>query len=326
MTSRTLAIVGLAIASLQPISAAVWAQSAYPAKPIRVVVPFAPGTGLDHTVRLMGDKFLKSTGQPLVIDNKGGAGGIIGNEAVAKAAPDGYTIGLTAINMLVINPHLYKNLPYDPLKSFAPITQVMNSNHVLAVSGNVPASSLREFAAWAKANPGKLSIATNGAGTTPHLLAVLLNQNTGTDLVPVHYKGGGEAMKDFLGGHVQAIFGSPFQMMPHVPSGKAKILAITKAKRAEVLPNVPTFAELGFPDMIVDIWTAYIAPAGTPSPIVQKLYGEFARILALPDIVKSMEADGYTIVASTPAQMAEMIRTELKRWAAVVKASGWTVQ
>ena len=301
-------------------------QAPYPNKPIRVVIPFAPGTGLDATVRLMGQKFVQATGQPLVLDNKGGAGGIIGNEAVAKAAPDGYTIGLTAINMLVINPHLYKNLPYDPLKSFAHITQVMSSNHVLAVSAGVPAGTLKEFVAWVKSNPGKVSIASNGAGTTPHLLAVLLNQNTGTDVVPVHYKGGGEAMKDFLGGHVQAIFGSPFQMMPHVPTGKAKILAITRAKRADVLPNVPTFAELGYTDMVVDIWTAYIAPAGTPAPVVQKLYGEFARILAMPDIVKRMEADGYTIVASTPAEMAQMVRTELKRWEGVVKASGWKVQ
>ena len=301
------------------------AQS-YPSKPIRVIVPFAAGSGLDNTVRNMGERFQRITDQPLVLDNKGGAGGIIGNEAIAKAAPDGYTIGLTAINMLVINPHMYKDLPYDPIKSFAPITQVLNTNHVLAVTGNVPASSLGEFVAWVKSNPGKVNIASNGAGTTPHLLAVLLNQNTGTDVTPIHYKGGGEAIKDFLGGHVQAIFGSPLQMMPHVPTGRAKILAITKAKRAEVLPNTPTFLELGFPNMVVDIWTAYIAPAGTPEPMVQKLYAEFARILAMPDMVKIMEAEGQTIVASSPAEMSQMIRTELKRWEGVVKASGWKVQ
>ena len=313
----------LAIAFWQ--SQHVIAQS-YPAKPIRVIVPFAAGSGLDNTVRNMGERFQRITGQPLVLDNKGGAGGIIGNEAIAKAAPDGYTIGLTAINMLVINPHMYKDLPYDPIKSFAPITQVMNTNHVLAVTNNVPASSLGEFVAWVKSNPGKVNIASNGAGTTPHLLAVLLNQNTGTDVTPIHYKGGGEAIKDFLGGHVQAIFGSPLQMMPHVPTGRAKILAITKAKRAEVLPNTPTFLELGFPNMVVDIWTAYIAPAGTPEPMVQKLYAEFARILAMPDMVKIMEAEGQTIVASSPAEMSQMIRTELKRWEGVVKASGWKVQ
>lgn len=181
---------------------------AYPAKPIRVVVPFAAGSGLDNTVRLMGDRFQKMTGQPLVLDNKGGR----------------------------------------------------------------------------------------------------------------------EAIKDFLGGHVQSIFGSPLQMMPHVPTGRAKILAITKARRAEVLPNTPTFLELGFPNMVVDIWTAYIAPAGTPDAIVQKLYTEFARILAMPDVVKAMEAEGQTIVASSPAEMGQMIRTELKRWDGVVKASGWKVQ
>jgi tripartite-type tricarboxylate transporter receptor subunit TctC len=212
------------------------------------------------------------------------------------------------------------------VKSFAPITQVMNSNHVLAVTPSVPATTLREFVAWVKAHPGKVSIATNGAGTTPHLLAVLLNQNMGTDLVPIHYKGGGEATKDFLGGHVQAIFNSPFSMLPQVKAGKARILASTKAKRVGYMPDVPTFAELGFPDMTVDIWTAYMAPAGTPAPIVQKLYTEFARTLAHPDVVKPMEAEGYTIVASTPADTAQMIRTELKRWEGVVKASGLTVQ
>lgn len=316
----------LAVSVIVSLCAAHAMAQSYPAKPIRVVVPFAAGSGLDNTVRLMGDRFQKITGQPLVLDNKGGAGGIIGNEAIARAAPDGYTIGLTAINMLVINPHMYKDLPYDPIKSFAPITQVMNTNHVLAVTGSVPATNLGEFVAWVKANPGKVNIASNGAGTTPHLLAVLLNQNTGTDVTPVHYKGGGEAIKDFLGGHVQAIFGSPLQMLPHVPSGRARVLAITKNRRAEVLPNTPTFLELGFPNMVVDIWTAYIAPAGTPEAMVQKLYTEFARILAMPDVIKAMEAEGQTIVASTPAEMGQMIRTELKRWEGVVKASGWKIQ
>jgi tripartite-type tricarboxylate transporter receptor subunit TctC len=298
---------------------------AYPTKPIRVVIPFAPGSALDVTVRLMGDRFQASTGQPLVIDHKGGAGGIIGNEAVAKAAPDGYTLGLTTINMLVINPHMYKELPYDPLK-LTHITQVTVSNHVLAVPSATPANNLQEFVAWVKKNPGKVSIATNGAGTTPHLLAVLLNQNTGTDLVPVHYKGGGEAMKDFLGGHVQAIFNSPLSMMAHVRSGRVRPIAIARAQRAEVLPDVPTFTELGHPDMTVDIWTSYIAPPGTPQPVVQKLYSEFSRIMTAPDFLKRMSDDGYAIVGSTPEQTAQMVQRELKRWEGVVKASGWKVQ
>jgi tripartite-type tricarboxylate transporter receptor subunit TctC len=228
--------------------------------------------------------------------------------------------------MLVINPHLYKDLPYDPIGSFSPIMQVMNSNHVLAVTPAVPAGTLGEFVSWVKSNPGKASIATNGAGTTPHMLAVLLNQNAGIDLVPIHYKGGGAATKDFLGGHVQAIFNSPFSVMPQAAAGKAKILAITRASRAAYLPEVPSFAELGFPDMVVDIWTAYMAPAGTPANIVQRLHGEFARILALPEIAKPMEAEGYTIVASSPADTAQMIRRELKRWETVIKASGWSVR
>jgi tripartite-type tricarboxylate transporter receptor subunit TctC len=319
-----LRMVAVALAIVVPLLA--WAQGSYPVKPIRVIVPFAPGTGPEQTVRLFNEKFLQSTGQPLVVENKGGAGGNIGTDALAKSPPDGYTIGLIAINMLVINPYLYKDLPYDPIRSFEPITQVVNTNHVLAVNGAVPASNLKEFVAWAKANAGKVSISTNGAGTTPHLLGVLLNQNTGIGLVPIHYKGGGEAIKDLLGGHVQAMFGSPFQMLPFTASGKVRVLATTKARRVDVLPDVPTFAELGYPDMVVDAWTAYMAPAGTPPAIVQKLYSEFARILSFPDVVKALEAEGYTPVGSSPAATAQMIRTELKRWEAVVKASGWTIQ
>jgi tripartite-type tricarboxylate transporter receptor subunit TctC len=301
-------------------------QAAYPNRPIRVIVPFAPGTGPEQTVRNMSDRFQQATGQPLVIENKGGAGGNIGTDAVAKAAPDGYTIGLIAINMLVINPHLYKDMPYDPVRDFAPIMHVTSTNHVLAINAGVPATTLQEFIAWVKARPGKVSISTNGAGTTPHLLGVLLNQNTGIDLLAVHYKGGGEAVKDLLGGHVQAMFGSPFQVMPFVNAGKVRILATTRGTRADVIPNVPTFAELGYPDMTADAWTAYMAPAATPPAIVQRLYTEFSRILAMPDVIKTFENEGYTLIGSSPAVTGQMIRTELKRWEGVVKASGWKVQ
>ena len=307
------------------VTGAALAQS-YPVKPIKVIVPFAPGTGPEQTVRNMTERFLRSTGQTLVIENKGGAGGNIGTDALAKSAPDGYTIGLIAINMLVINPHLYKDMPYDPIRDFEPIMHVNSVNHVLAIHASVPATNLQEFVAWVKANPGKVNISTNGAGTTPHLLGVLLNQSTGTDLLAVHYKGGGEAVKDLLGGHVQAMFGSPFQVMPFVAAGKVKILATTRAKRAEVISNVPTFAELGYPGMTADAWTAYMAPGGTPAAIVQRLYTEFARIVAVPEVIKIFENDGYTLIGSTPAATGQMIRTELKRWEGVVKASGWKVQ
>jgi tripartite-type tricarboxylate transporter receptor subunit TctC len=302
------------------------AQAPYPAKPIKVIVPFAPGTGPEQTVRIIGERFVQSTGQPLVVENKGGAGGNIGTDAVAKAAPDGYTLGLIAINMLVINPHLYKDMPYDPVRDFEPIMQATNTNHVLAINGAVPASTLSEFVSWVKANPGKVNISTNGAGTTPHLLGVLLNQNAGTDLLPVHYKGGGEAVKDLVGGHVQAMFGSPFQMQPFLASGKVKILATTRGRRVDMLPSVPTFAELGYPDMIADAWTAFMAPAGTPAPVIQKLSAEFTRIVQIPEVVRAFERDGYTLVGSTPTETGQMIRRELKRWEAVVKASGWKVQ
>ena len=307
------------------VSGAVMGQ-AYPVKPIRVIIPFAPGTGPEQTVRHMQERFIKATGQPLVIENKGGAGGNIGADAVAKAAPDGYTIGLIAINMLVINPFLYKDMPFDTLRDFEPIMHVTSTNHVLAIHASVPANNLQEFVSWVKANPGKINISTNGAGTTPHLLGVLLNQNTGTDLQAVHYKGGGEAVKDLVGGHVQAMFGSPFQVMAFVQAGKVKVLGTTRGKRVDVFPNVPTFVELGFPDMTADAWTAYMAPGGTPPAIIQRLSTEFTRIVTTPEIIKAFESESYTLIGSSPAATGQMIRSELKRWEGVVKASGWKVQ
>lgn len=315
----------LAVVSAFCISCAAFAQS-YPVKPIRVIIPFAPGTGPEQAVRHMQERFIKATGQPLVIDNKGGAGGNIGTDALAKSAPDGYTIGLIAINMLVINPHLYKDMPYDPVRDFEPIMHLTSTNHVLAIHSSVPASNLKEFVAWVRANPGKVSISTNGAGTTPHLLGVLLNQNTGTDLLAVHYKGGGEAVKDLVGGHVQAMFGSPFQVKPFVTAGKVKVLGTTRGQRIDLYPEMPTFAELGYPGMTADAWTAYMAPAGTPPAVIQRLSTEFTRIITTPEVVAAFEKEAYTLIGSTPAVTGQMIRTELKRWEGVVKASGWKVQ
>ncbi|OGA02598.1 MAG: hypothetical protein A3H35_10795 [Betaproteobacteria bacterium RIFCSPLOWO2_02_FULL_62_17] len=315
----------IAVLSALFLSGAVLAQS-YPVKPIKVIVPFAPGTGPEQAVRHMQERFFKSAGQPLVIENKGGAGGNIGTDALAKSAPDGYTIGLIAINMLVINPHLYKDMPYDPIRDFEPIMHVTSTNHVLAIHSSVPATNLKEFVAWVKANPGKVSISTNGAGTTPHLLGVLLNQNTGTDLLAVHYKGGGEAVKDLVGGHVQAMFGSPFQVRPFVAAGKVKVLGTTRGKRVDLFPDMPTFAELGYPGMTADAWTAYMAPAGTPAAMVQRLSTEFTRIVTTPEVIAAFEKEAYTLIGSSPAVTGQMIRTELKRWEGVVKASGWKVQ
>ena len=312
--------------ALQSVPGLATAQGTYPNKPLRVIVPFGPGSGLDLTVRLMSEKFTAMTGQRMYIDNKGGAGGIIGNEAIARSAPDGYTIGLSTINMLSINPHLYKKLSYDPLKSFEHIMQVTQSNHTLAILPSLSANNLKEFVAWVKQNPGKVSIATNGAGTTPHLLAVLVNKHMGTDLVPIHYKGGGAAAKDFLGGQVQAIFGSPAQMIPHLRAGKAKILAIARSDRSPLLPNVPTFKELGYPDMVVDIWTAYIAPAGTPQPMIKKLHATFAQILEMPDVIKRLDEQGNAIIKSDPEHLRALIVGELARWKEVVKESGWQVR
>ena len=301
-------------------------QDAYASRPVRVIVPIPPGGTNDQVLRALGEKFQQSTGQPVVIDNRGGGSGIIGTEAVARGEPDGYTLGYVSLSNLVINPHLFKNLPYDPLRSFEPVTLISAATGVFAIQPSLPMRNLKEFITWVKANPGKMTVASNGATDPTNVIILLMNRSMGLDLQPVYYKGGAPAVKDFIGGHVPAIANVVLGLKPLGLSGKARILAVSRSTRTVLLPDVPTFAELGFPDVVVEFGAGLLAPAGTPKPIIDKLYAEVSRILAMPEVVQRVQAIGNDVLGGTPAEFSQVIRTQLERWGALVKELGWKAE
>lgn len=324
MRKTVFAVALLALLALQ--AAGAWAQAVYPARPVRVIIPFPPGGTNDQVMRTIGDKFAQSTGQPFVIDNRGGGSGIIGTEAVARGEPDGYTIGYVSMHNLVINVHLFKSLPYDPIRSFDPITRVAASTGVFAVHAAQPVQSLKEFIAWVKAHPGKMTVASNGATDPTNVIILLMNKSIGLDLQPVYYKGGALAVQDFLGGHVPAIVNVLLGLKPLGASGKAKLLAVSKAKRSALLPDVPTFAELGYPDIVVEFGGALVAPGGTPKAIIDKLHAEVSRVLVMPDVVQRLNILGVEPLGGTPAEVRQIIHSETKRWGALVKVLGWKAE
>ncbi len=300
-----------------------WAQAVYPSQPVRVIVPFPPGGTNDQVMRVVGEKFLQLTGQPLIIENRGGGAGIIGTEAVARGQPDGYTIGYISLSNLVINPYLFKKLPYDPIKSFEPVTLVAASTGVFAIQPSLPMHDLKEFVAWVKANPGKMTVASNGPTDPTNIIILLMNRSIGVNLQPVYYKGGAPAVQDFVGGHVPAIANVVLGLKPLGQSGKAKILAVARRTRSTLLPDVPTFAELGYPDVVVDFGGGILAPAGTPKPIIDALYAGLSRIMAMPDTVQRIAAIGNEMLGGTPTEFAEKIRSDLERWRGLAEAFGW---
>jgi len=299
------------------------AQDEYPSKPVRVVVPFAPGGSIDIVLRLISEKLQQSTGQPLVVDHRGGAGGIIAAEAVAAAAPDGYTMMSATVGQMSLNPHSHAKLRYDPERSFTPVTQLVRSQYVFAAHPSVPAASLREFVAYAKANPGKLSYASTGPGTPGHFAGTMLNHAAGIQLLHVPYKGGGPAMTDLLGGQVSAMFTSVGISGESLRNGKLRPLAVTSEKRVAALPDVPTFVELGFPDVVAYVWSGLVAPAGTPAPVVSKMNSEVARILRLPDVRERLLATDQEPVGSSVTEFAQFMREDRRRWGAAIAASGF---
>jgi tripartite-type tricarboxylate transporter receptor subunit TctC len=294
----------------------------YPSRPVRFVVPFSPGGSTDTLARTMGTKLADALGEQVVVDNRPGGNGNIGMEIVAKSPPDGYTIVLGYIANLAIAPSLYAKMPYDPVKDFAPITQPASSPNVLTVHPSVQAKNLKELIALAKANPGKISFASTGVASVGHLTGELINNLAGIHMTHVPYKGSGQAVTDILGGHVQAMFSGFSSTIVHIKSGKLRALAVTGAQRSPALPEVPTIAEQGFPGVEATAWYGVLAPAGTPKPVISRLHGEFVKILRQPDVVHRLDGLGFEIVASTPEQFGAYIRSEIKKWAKVVKASG----
>jgi len=293
---------------------------------VHVIIPFPPGGTNDQVMRAVGEKFLQVTGQPFIIDNRGGGSGIIGTEAVARAEPDGYSIGYVSMSNLAINPHLFKTLPYDPLRSFEPITRVAAATGVFAVNPAQPMQNVKEFIAWVKAHPGKMTVAANGVTDPTNVIILLMNKSMGLDLQPVNYKGGVPAVQDFLGGHVPAIVNVVLGLKPLGLTGKARILAVSRATRTALLPDVPTFAELGYPDIVVEFGGGLLAPAGTPKAVIDKLYADVTRILAMPEVVQRVNAIGNDVLGGTPAEYRQAIHSELERWGSLVKALGWKAE
>ena len=302
-------------------SGAAYAQ-AYPSKPIRFVVPYPAGGPLDTVARLLGAKVGESVGQPVVVDNKPGAGGNIGADIVAKSPADGYTILMGAVATHAINPTLYKSIPYDPIKDFAPVTQVASTPNVLVVNPALPAKDVKELIAHAKANPGKLSFGSGSIGSAGHLAGELFKATAGVDMVHVPYKGAAPAMQDLIGGRTQLMFDNLASSLGQVKAGKVRALAVTTAKRTALAPELPTIAEAGLPGFDISTWFGVFAPAGTPKPALDRLHAEFARALAAPDVLEKMTSLGAEPVGNTPEEFAAFIRAEADKYAKVIRASG----
>jgi tripartite-type tricarboxylate transporter receptor subunit TctC len=317
---RTLIAASLSALALSAIVLPAQAQDKWPSKPITYVVPFPAGGTTDILARLIGQKLGPALGTTVIIDNRPGAGGNIGSEMVARAAPDGYTIMGGTISSHSINASLYK-LSYDPLKSFAPITLIGTNANVLVVNPASPFKSVKELVAAAKAKPGSLSFASAGNGTSQHLSAELFKTMTSIDMVHIPYKGSAPAIQDVIGGQVPLMFDTTVVAGPFIQSGKVRPLAVTSAKRVASLPDVPTMAEAGVPGYEVVSWQAMFAPAGTPSAIVQRLQTEVAAILKQPDVQERFAKLGVDPSGMAPQQLAEFQAAEIAKWAKVVKAA-----
>jgi tripartite-type tricarboxylate transporter receptor subunit TctC len=307
-----LAASSVALAQTQP----------YPSKPIRFVVPYPAGGPLDTVARLLGQKVAESTKQPVIVDNKPGAGGNIGADAVAKSAPDGYTILMGAVATHAINPTLYASMPYDASRDFIAVTQVASTPNVLVVNPSVPASSVREFIAYAKANPGKLNFGSGSTGSAGHLAGELFKTMAGVDMTHVPYKGAAPAMNDLIGGQIQLMFDNLASSLAQVKAGRIKALAVTTAKRSALAPDLPTISESGLPGFDISTWFGIFVPAGTPRDTVDRLHAEFTRALASADIREKMLALGAEPAGSKPEEFAAYIRAEADKYARVIRASG----
>jgi tripartite-type tricarboxylate transporter receptor subunit TctC len=296
-------------------------EPTYPTKPIRFVVPFPAGGTPDVQARLLSEKLAQRLGQPVVIDNRGGAGGVLGMEIAARAPADGHTIVTATVGAWAVTPHIYK-LPYDVLKDFAPVIQIATTPGVLVAHPSVPVKTVKELLALAREKPGVLNYASGGAGGFSHISAELFNYLAGVRIADVPYKGAAPAMIGLLGGQTQVMFNTALTTLPHVKSGKLRALAATSAKRMDAMPELPTVAEAGVPGYENSSWTAIGAPAGTPPSIVQRLNREFAAILALPDIRERHAAAGAVITGGTPKEFHDYLRVEHAKFGKLIKAAG----
>jgi tripartite-type tricarboxylate transporter receptor subunit TctC len=314
-------ILGLGAAALTT-PAIVGAAEAFPNRPIRLIVPYPPGGGTDIVGRLLGEKLSANLGQPIVVDNRGGAGGVLGTEVAAKAAPDGYTLLLVPTSH-VINPSIYAKLPYDTVTDFAPITIVSSASILMAVNPRVPATTVRGFVEAAKADPKSLAnYGSAGVGTVFHLTGQLFNELTGLTLQHVPYRGGAPTVTALLAGEIPLAFETTLSLQSHVRAGTLRALAITSTRRSSTMPEIPTTAEAGFPQLVAENTYALFAPAGTPSPILALLHDETIKALALPDLRDRLREQGAEVVGSSSAELATYVATEIPKWADVARQAG----
>ncbi len=301
-------------------------QSDWPARPVRLIVPFPPGGANDIAARLVTQKLSERWGRPVVIDNRGGAAGNIGTEIGARSAPDGYTLTVGSTSTLSTNVSLLPSVPFDPLRDFAPIAMLMTAPYVLIVHGSVPANSMQELVQFAKKNPGKLNYSSFGEGSSAHLVVEMFKSMAGVDIVHVPYKGGGPALAAVVGGEVQMTFGNLGVVMQQLQAGRVKGLAVSTRKRVAALPQTPTVVESGIPDFEAMAWVGLVAPKALPKGLVRKIHGDVAGVLADQEMKKQILARGLEPGDMTPEEFGRHIRTDIERWRKVIKAAGIKVQ
>ncbi|MDP4073734.1 tripartite tricarboxylate transporter substrate binding protein [Acidovorax sp. A1169] len=321
-TRRTL-LAALATAAVgAAIPAGALAQAAYPSKPVTIVVPFAAGGTTDILARIIGQALTSELGQPVVVDNRAGAGGNIGGALAAKAPADGYTLFMGTVGTHAINASLYKKMPFDPVKDFAPLTRVANVPNLLVANPAQPYKSVKELIAYAKANPGKVNFGSSGNGSSIHLSGELFKSLAKVDMVHVPYKGSAPAVTDLLGNQIGIMFDNMPSAIQHVRSGKLVPIAVTTAKRSPELPNVPTIAEAGVPGYEATSWFGMFAPTGTPAPVLAKLNTALVKVLNQAEVKKKINEQGAETTSETPEQFAAFIKTESVKWGKVVQESG----
>jgi tripartite-type tricarboxylate transporter receptor subunit TctC len=309
-----------AAASLGLVSAT-YAQSAYPTKAIRLIVPFTPGGVTDTSARLIADQMTKRLGQQVIVENKPGASGNIGTSQVAQSDPDGYTLLLGFDGTMVINPHVFASVPFDAVKDFAPVGKIGDADLIIVAHPSVKANNIKELIALSKSEPNGLNYGTSGLGSTPHIAGETLNIKTGSKLVHVPYKGGGQAMIDLQGGNIPLVFTAVAGALPHIKAGRIKAIGVPSAKRSPSLPDTQTFIEAGLPNFLLASWVGILAPAKTPAAVITKLNSTLNDVLTDPDVKKRLEVLGITATPGTPKAYGDQIKNDLASYAAVVKAA-----
>ncbi len=299
---------------------------AWPAKPLRMVLPFPASGPTDIVARLVGQKLGEALGETVVVDNRPGGGGVIGATVAAKAAPDGYTMILGGITTFGIAPAVHRDLPFDPVRDFAPVTMATRQSIMLMTHPSLPVRTVKEYIAIARAKPGRIDYASSGPGGSGHMAGELFRLVAGVDIVHIPYKGAPPALNDLIGGHVESMFGTMLAAVPHVRSGRVRALAVTGPQRAVALPEVPAFAEAGLPQYDASSWNGFLVPAGTPRPIVDRLNVELVRILRTPAVQERLVADGAAAAPSTPEAFGALIKAEIAKWLKVVKSASIRIE